>query len=61
MLVKLKIRLIICITISGLVWSGAVVAEDDTFGRAWEEIQQISDVLAAERANVEGSVSGNVG
>lgn len=41
--------------VSGLVWSGALVAEDYTFGRAWEEIQQISDVLAAERANVERS------
>ena len=38
--------------VSGLVWSGAVVAEDYTFGRAWQEIQQISDVLAAERASV---------
>ena len=55
MLVKLKIRLIIGIAVSGLVWSAAVVAEDYTFGRAWEEIQQISDVLAAERANVERS------
>ena len=39
MLVKLKIRLIIGMAVSGLVWSGAVVAEDYTFGRAWEEIQ----------------------
>ena len=55
MLVKLKIRLLIGMAVSGLVWSAAVVAEDYTFGRAWEEIRQISDVLAAERANVERS------
>ena len=55
MLVKLKIRLLMGMAVSGLIWSGAVVAEDYTFGRAWEEIQQISDVLAAERANIERS------
>lgn len=55
MLVKLKIRLFIGMAISGLVCPGVVVAEDYTFGRAWVEIQQISDVLASERANVERS------
>lgn len=34
---------------------GRAVAEDYTFSRAWQEIQQISDVLAAERANIERS------
>lgn len=34
---------------------GQAQAEDYTFSRAWQEIQQISDVLAAERANVERS------
>ena len=55
MSVKLKIRLLIGMAVSGFFWSGAVIAEDYTFGRAWQEIQGISDVLAAERANVERS------
>jgi outer membrane protein TolC len=37
------------------MWSYQVAAEDYTFSRAWQEIQQISDVLAAEQANVERS------
>lgn len=35
---------------------GTATADDYTFDRAWQEIQQISDVLAAERANIERSV-----
>jgi outer membrane protein TolC len=37
------------------MWSPKVVAENYTFSRAWQDIQQISDVLAAEQANVERS------
>jgi len=53
--VRLKNRFLICMVVSGLACSGAVVAEDYTFARAWQEIQGISDVLAAEQANVERS------
>ncbi len=53
--VRLKNRFLICMAVSGLACSGAVVAEDYTFARAWQEIQGISDVLAAEQANVERS------
>lgn len=55
MSVNLKITLTLSMTIHLLAWSFAVEAEDYTFGMAWQEIQQISDVLAAERANVERS------
>lgn len=55
MLINLQIRLLVCVAVSGFFWSGTATAEDYTFGRAWYEIQQISDVLGAERANVERS------
>ena len=49
-----KILLSVTLVCSCL-WPMQLVAEDYTFSRAWQEIQKISDILAAEQANVERS------
>lgn len=38
-----------------LISSPNVLAEDYTFGRAWQHVQQVSDAIASEQANVERS------
>jgi outer membrane protein TolC len=50
-----KIVYFVLLIVGWQMWSSKVVAEDYTFSRAWQDIQQISDVLAAEQANVERS------
>ena len=55
MRLNLKISLMVYLSVCWLIWPHQAVAENYTFSRAWQEIQQISDVLAAERANVERS------
>jgi len=53
--VKLKIAFMVFLTASWLIPPQQARAENYTFSRAWQEIQQVSDVLAAEQANVERS------
>ena len=51
----LKSRFIFLLALSGLSLAVTGNAAEYSFNRAWEEIQQVSDILAAEQANIERS------